>query len=158
MVTDIGGSIVDDEDAVMTWMDGICEDEELASGSAWSFEDGAGGDGSVPKCDEELPDLLCEPSPLGPPLAMLFTGVSTTGLSKAGGAPCSSSSRCRRASWAAASASSPYGNPNFPKLSLDDKNVICCGVGPAFGKENSVRVRVWVSGGDMTSEVDEAAF
>jgi hypothetical protein len=126
MVTDIGGDIVDgvgvvddedDEDAVITWMDCVCEGEEMASGSFKEAsvlgvvavvvgEDGE-GDGSIPVCDEELPDPACEPSPLGPPLTIPFTGVSTRGLSKAGGASCSSSNRCRRASWAATSASSP---------------------------------------------------
>ena len=50
---------------------------------------------------------------------------------------------------AAANASSPYGIPKRPKLSLELRNLICSGVGPDRGYDNSVRINVVGIGAEM---------
>jgi len=56
---------------------------------------------------------------------------------------------------AAASASTPKGTPNRPRLSRLDKNLSCSGVGPALGNEIAVRVTVCARGELMTMELME---
>lgn len=58
-----------------------------------------------------------------------------------------------------AMASGPYGTPNLPNVSLEARNLTCSDVGPVRGYVNSVRVAVWVRGGEIESrEIIEGEF
>jgi hypothetical protein len=46
-------------------------------------------------------------------------------------------------------ASGPYGTLNRLNVSLEERNLTCSDVGPVRGKANSVRVAVWVRGGEI---------
>lgn len=56
-------------------------------------------------------------------------------------------------------ASGPYGMPNLPNVSLEERNLTWSDVGPVRGYVNSVRVAVWVRGGEIESrEIIEGEF
>lgn len=57
---------------------------------------------------------------------------------------------------AAATASSPYGIPNLPSASRDDKNLICSVVGPDGENANVDLVTVCARGAEMARDADDA--
>lgn len=109
------------------------EGKGTASTSRFGFEPCPGSDGrSVREAS----------SGVGSVVSMELSGSDERSLKLGRGTESKSGGRFTLDDEANAIASGPYGTPNLPKVSLEERNLTCSDVGPVRGYVNSVRVAV----------------